>query len=145
MKHLFVPYEMALSLKGKGFDLRCLYAYCERGGWNKYTKKHDEITFILRTDGNPFGEFYAGKNWNNVTGANKNKIQCSAPTYQQVVDWFREKHNIIIELLYQEGTSNFSIMVGKIGELAWFSKQGETYPYYEALTEAINHAITLLP
>ena len=32
----FVSFEIAKKLKEKGFDRPCTYAYCEKGGWNKY-------------------------------------------------------------------------------------------------------------
>lgn len=57
----FAPFELAVKLKEKGFDIPCIYAYCEKGGWNKYKQEREPITYILRTDGNPFGSFYRGK------------------------------------------------------------------------------------
>lgn len=92
----FVPFEIAKKLKEKGFNVPCIYAYCEHGGWNKYTQKREPITYILRTDGNPFGTYYTGKNWNKEYETNKNKIQCSAPTISQVLKWLREEKKIYI-------------------------------------------------
>lgn len=94
----FVSFDIAKKLKEKGFDIPCIYAYCEKGGWNKYTQKREPITYILRTDGNPFGTYYSGKNWNEKYEINKNKIQCSAPTISQVLKWFREEKEIDIVL-----------------------------------------------
>lgn len=93
----FIPYELAIKLKQKGFDRPCIYAYCEHGGWNKYRQVHEPITHILRTDGNPFGTFYCGKNWNIKYETNKNKICCSAPTIFQILRWLREEKKIHIE------------------------------------------------
>jgi hypothetical protein len=95
----FVSYELAVKLKEKGFDKPCIYAYCEKGGWNKYTQKHEPITHIKRTDGNPFGSFYVGNNWNKEYKTNKNKIQCSAPTISQVLKWLRKEKKIHITVL----------------------------------------------
>lgn len=92
----FVTFEIAKKLKKKGFDRPCIYAYCEVGGWNKYKQVHEPITHILRTDANPFGTFYTGKNWNIEYETNKNKIRCSAPTISQVLKWLREEHSIHI-------------------------------------------------
>jgi hypothetical protein len=94
----FVDFNLAKRLKEKGFNVPCIYAYCEKGGWNMYTQKHEPITYILRTNGNPFGSYYVGKNWNKEYTNNKNKIQCSAPTISQILKWLREEKKISIEI-----------------------------------------------
>lgn len=94
----FVTFEIAKKLKEKGFDRPCIYAYCEKGGWNSYTQKHEPITYILRTDGNPSGSYYTGKNWNKEYKPNKNKIRCSTPTISQVLKWLREDKKIAINI-----------------------------------------------
>lgn len=96
LKKQFVSYNIALELKSIGFEEFCIYAYCNKGGWNKYEMIKEPIIQILKTDGNPFGQFYKGKNFNGNYDPNKNKIQCSAPLYSQVIDWFQENHNIYI-------------------------------------------------
>ncbi len=97
MQKQFVTYEIATMLKELGFDEPCLYAFCEEGGWNKYKRERERITYILKTDGSPFGTFFAGKNWNKEIIVNtKSKIQCSAPLWQQVIDWLREKHHLVL-------------------------------------------------
>ena len=92
----FVTFEIAKKFKEKGFDEPCIYAYCKKGGWNAYKQEHEPITYILRTDGNPFGNFYIGKNWNVKYETNKNKICCSAPTISQVLEWLREEKKIYV-------------------------------------------------
>ena len=95
MTNEFIPYEQALELKELGFDELCIYAWCNKGGWNKYKMIKEPITQILKTDGNPFGGFFSGKNWNKEIIPNtKNSIKCSAPLYQQAFRWFREKYDI---------------------------------------------------
>lgn len=70
MKHLFVPYEIALKLKEKGFNELCLANY------------YDEIEVgMMLTIGNKYGYKYN---------------QTPAPLYQQVIDWFREKYGLYI-------------------------------------------------
>ena len=111
MNEDFVTFELAKKLKEKGFDMACIYAYCEKGGWNSYTQKHEPITYILRTDGNPFGSYYTGKNWNKEYKTNKNKIQCSAPTISQVLKWLRDEKKIHIMMAtyshYPNNTHNW--------------------------------------
>ncbi len=90
MKNKYIPYQQSLELKELGFDEPCMYAWCVTV---KHRVEYDgEIS--LRTDGNPFGVYYKGKNFNEKYDSNKNKIQCSAPLYQQVFRWFREKYNL---------------------------------------------------
>jgi predicted ATP-grasp superfamily ATP-dependent carboligase len=117
MENLFVPYEIALKLKEKGFDEPSL-AY--------YDKDKDFIIGILNNIGL--------------------KRFISAPLYQQVVDWFREKHKIVIYVgLYdREDVNSWKYEITKYGEykLMGMSKQ---FPctYYEALTKAIEEALKL--
>lgn len=77
MKHLFVPYQIALALKEIGFDEECIYHYKHSGDG----KKRSSIpTFEMK-------EHF---------GANHNQIitRVSAPLYDQVIDWFIEKYDI---------------------------------------------------
>ena len=86
----FILYEQALALKELGFDEPCMYAWC-------ITPKHRveyDGKISLKTDGNPFGQFYKGKNFNKKYSPNKNKIQCSAPTWKQTFKFFRDKYNL---------------------------------------------------
>jgi hypothetical protein len=90
MKNEFIPYEQALALKGLGFYEPCMYAWCITP---EHRVEYDGKMF-LKTDGNPFGQFYKGKNFNGNFNPNKNRIQCSAPTFSQSFRWFREKYNL---------------------------------------------------
>lgn len=126
----FVSFEIAKKLKEKGFDRPCTYAYCEKGGWNKYKQVHEPITHILRTDGNPFGTFYTGKNWNIEYETNKNKIRCSAPTISQVLKWLRER-DIMVEIipsLVDDGTWTFSF---RIQTKKFYDRATTDYTSYE--------------
>jgi hypothetical protein len=68
MKHLFVPYEVAMLVKNLGFNEPCF-------GWYSNV---DELLTI-----------------ENVT-IDDCKITLLAPTYQQVIDWLRETYNSIV-------------------------------------------------
>lgn len=78
MKKLFVPYELALQLKEKGFDGECIGYYAYDYLNNKANALHLTDRPIKTTK---FKQKYLG-----------------APLYQQVIDFFREKHDIIIEI-----------------------------------------------
>lgn len=67
MKNLFVPYELALKLKEKGFNEQCLMVY----------ESKDSL----------IPESEAGSNYTNV----------DAPLYQQVQNWFYNRHKIFVE------------------------------------------------
>ena len=88
MKHLFLPYNLALLAKEKGFDEECLARWENfSDSWNNYSmwggiseiEKEEENFKLLLTE-NLLENYY------------KNVIK--APLYQQVIDWFREKHGI---------------------------------------------------
>jgi hypothetical protein len=68
----FVPYEPALALKELGFDEPCFAVYIDK-------------TLIIEDDW-----LYST---NQDTFIESNNI--TAPLYQQVFRWFREKHNLI--------------------------------------------------
>ena len=70
MEHLFIPYELALKLKEKGFDEPCFTKYLDEN-------KKLAHNYLYYLDHNAIG-------------------QINAPLYQQVIDWFRDKHKISI-------------------------------------------------
>lgn len=81
--NLFVPYEIALKLVG--FDEPC-FAYYRDGricGVNKWDRKDWEFHIISL------------KEITNTT----NEIVL-APTYQQVIDWLREKYKLHVYITY---------------------------------------------
>ncbi len=94
MKHLFVPYETKIptQLKEKGFNEPCFGDYRQWDGCKPWLEIHQ--------DTNP-------ESTSNYT------VECLAPTYQQVVDWFQKVHNIDIRTV--NNSSNFlTIKIYKI-------------------------------
>lgn len=67
MNHEFIPYEEALALKELGFDEPCLSLF------------HKDGLFVIQQT----------RNHNQFHGQ-----VCSAPLYQQVFRWFREKYRL---------------------------------------------------
>lgn len=131
MKHLFVSYEIAKELKEKGFDEECLYYYY--GG--------NELFSFIEND-KPL--------WMNHNNSTFNTC-CSAPLYQQVIDWLREKHNMNVYVDY--GCAEFKEDWGfgiketkptKTGftHLIKFSTGHKTYN--EALEAAIKESLKLI-
>ena len=73
LKKEFLPYELCLLLRDKGFEENCLGFYV---GKNKVPHLIDE-KIVLKT------KFKL-----------TSKVSLRAPLYQQVFDWFRETHNL---------------------------------------------------
>lgn len=137
MKHLFVPYELALKLKEKGFDEECFARY--NGGEFQLTKHQNWNLYpnVYRIDvpNTKIGLIKSGT-----------PVIISAPLYQQVIDWFREKYKIHV------AASSFPIYNGKYGYQ--YQRAGTSYgwtphfegnSYYEALNKAIEEALKLIP
>lgn len=86
MKEQFVTYEIALALKELGFDEKCFVIFFKgilnNGHHVNYISNEWESTF-----------------YRNKTNSEANSIDIvSAPLWQQVIDFFREKHDIDIEI-----------------------------------------------
>ena len=130
MKHLFIPYELAIIAKEKGFDKQCLAFYNGKG---------DEMLQSIDTD---FINFRS-------TG-----YCTTAPLYQQIIDWFREKYNIsILEALIPEGARKAKpeLFPGKHNFYLYFPDWNPTIPsngtwgeYYEALDKVIKETFKLI-
>lgn len=144
MKHLFVPYSIALAVKGKGYNEPCLT--------NFNPAFFNEEAHTLNNYPHPLDIGYK-----NSEGIDFNIV--AAPTYQQVVDWFRESNRTHIEIVaaddfhYQYAISQWAwndreqkqrVTSHVIGDHFMKTTSKPYFDYYEALTEAINHAITLI-
>ncbi len=114
MENLFVPYEIAKQLKEKGFDAETLAHYI-----------NNTELLIIR---------------NNYMHENHIK----APLYQQVVDWFREKHNTSIVQIPTVKMFCFGCFVPTNPHRPIGNKKFVEANYYEALNKAIEEAIKLI-
>lgn len=98
MKTLFVPYELAVIAKEKGFNEPCLFCY--RGEFDLYCHSLggylEDVEFKANSD---FKDY--------LVNERKPNYWISAPLYQQIVDWFREKHFLHIAVnidgIYEKG------------------------------------------
>lgn len=86
MKHLFVLYHLAKLALDKGFDEECLAWFSEDKElqiapdvWKKWTRLPCTNTNIIKVF---------------------NKDCIVSPLYDQLVSWFFDKHNILIEPLF---------------------------------------------
>lgn len=127
MRNLFVEFSIAEQLKKKGFNEPCIAEYYR-------------------------GEFMMNKTTNEYTNSNPNHFDhdfnCSAPMFDQVVNWFREKHNIIIEARLDTYSLNAFKNLGepcfKFKGFVFCMNTGE-YPTesYETKEDALMKAITI--
>jgi hypothetical protein len=113
MKKLFLPYELAIKAKEKGFDEKC-FAWYNCGNTIEYFG--DDLQL----------DMYAGE-----------KDRPLAPLYQQIVDWFIEKHNI-----HPNYGSNHSGWYWNITKTNGTTiKDQSDYNYFSTHYEALNKAI----
>ncbi len=98
IKKLFIPYKIALLAKEKGFDKPCLACYAKRATGENYLHianiGEDELFGLENINMDDKHEMYVCKI----------DSECSlAPLYQQLVDWFRNEHKIIIHIIRDGG------------------------------------------
>jgi hypothetical protein len=127
MEKEFVPYQQALELKELGFDEPC---------FGKFYHNHLEI----------------GGSWLN-SEFNKDKkdgnIFTSAPLYQQVFRWFREKYNLDSYIkpatLKTKRVYDYYIwFINEKEESDLFIGMNNEYSYEEAELECVKKLITTL-
>ena len=133
MKEQFVTYEIALKLKELGFDEICFAHYSDG---DLITK-----TAILKSS---TMQYYQQ---NNINPSNQYKDKkCTAPLWQQVIDWLRESKNIVMEVWY-DNTQNdgFSWLYEIYINNKEHEHNGSYYDsFYEAREAAILKAIEII-
>ncbi len=91
MKNLFLPYNLAVIAKEKGFSESCfgLYVTDNYGG----TKENPMLISVG-------GHWGSGINSSMIDCVkfNLKETECPAPLFQQMINWFRIKHDISIEV-----------------------------------------------
>jgi len=119
MKHLFVPSGIALMAKEKGFDEECISFYSN--GVLNMSRIESFDWYIVNSEMEKQGLNYV-----------------SAPLYQQLIDWFRYKHGIVIwiETAPYAYTFNFRFYIETSDNRQEGNKSKDYYKVYnEALIE----------
>ena len=119
MKKQFATYEISLALKELGFDERCL--------------GHFDIQSKV---------LYVGDTEMNVSVLSE--ILLPAPLWQQVIDYFREKHQIIIAIHAYHDLDDMDEVDQILWDFAlWDKDWNDTsdYTYYHSYEEAREAAI----
>jgi hypothetical protein len=141
MKDLFIPYELALIAKEKGFNEFCFGGYFyDREGARLLDWPEHGLMF--------FGQ---------INSEQTEPENCSAPLFQQIVDWFRNEHKIVLEMLHGgRHSTDFTYWGCKIfkpsnGLQTYINNPDltknndlQSYSYYEALNKAIEEAFKLI-
>lgn len=120
MKHLFVPYEIALLAKKNGFNEGCLTCFFNQN--------------IQRL----FGSDYVNEDFED------DDSRVTAPIYQQLIDWFRIEHDILIWV----ETATYVNMFNYRYYIETYDNKAEgmkTNNYYKALNDAIKKAFKMIP
>lgn len=143
IKHLFISFELALIAKEKGYDEPSLGYY----HYDKNGKLPAEFNHCL-----PKRDFFYPnyKNSEFPKPEETNAPMVSAPLYQQMIDWFRNNHNIHIEIYegHDEDKIWWNAELKKI-ELGYnyepINKEDIVEDsYYETLSKAIEEAFKLI-
>lgn len=126
--------ELCIKLKEKGFDDGCILQF--RG---EDTQPVCQMDYKLNYEKN--------SDYNN-----DNNYWLACPTYDQICEWFREKHNICVS---SDGILNKTVKPYAIWFIPTVTTMDEDYDspfdvdsitdnYYDALNEAINEALKLI-
>lgn len=126
--------ELCIKLKEKGFDEGCILQF--RGEDTQPVCQMDyKLNYKKNSDYN-----------------NDNNYWLACPTYDQICEWFREKHNICVS---SDGILNKTVKPYAIWFIPTVTTMDEDYDspfdvdsitdnYYDALKEAINEALKLI-
>ncbi len=142
MKNLFIPYELAVKLKEKGFKELNNHFYSQDGKL---------IPRILSSGNEPMNfepsDFY--ENFNTIAQYEvngKHQHVITAPTYQQVIDWFEKKELFINWDVKTTDVFEYTATVKGVVDynLKTFFGTGIFPSKEKALVKAIEEAIKLI-
>ena len=134
MKHLFVPYDIALMAKEKGFNEQTL-AYWNDGEFylnGSSPNKRDSDLKRLNETGFSIKKYDPSIPYK--------ELFFTAPLYQQLLDWLREKHDIYLWI--EKNQTNYC---GKIkSDITIFFDESFNESYYHAFDAILIHAFKLI-
>jgi hypothetical protein len=124
MEHLFLNKDLSLLATEKGYKGDYLAVY------------KDKTLHICVTSKDSYSHMHKGAGW------------VTAPLYQQIIDWFREKHDIhlFVELYTIEGKNvyAYTLISNKIPDEEVGTDNQYSNSYYIALNEGIKEAFKLI-
>jgi hypothetical protein len=123
LKDLFVPYDLAVMAKEKGFDLPCFACF----------GIHSQAFF------EPDGKLHRNGAMDGFDGYS---VRAAAPTHQQLTDWLREEHKI--HLTNIESRELYSFTVKWHNGICFNEMPCKGGEYYEAYNAALEVAMKLI-
>lgn len=130
MENLFIPYELAKLAKEKGYWGYGFGQWVCRETWNMKLKIF-EMKYVLDRFGRNKSLYYKAD-------------ECAAPVYQQIIDWFREKHTVVIWISFNQDSCKYEYQgLSNISKNPWFTDCGFV-SYHEAIDKAIEEALKLI-
>lgn len=133
---IFVPYEIALELKNKGYNHVWRYNYYLLSPLLEMTPTQTELNHEII-----FGDKY----YESYSERHPDDILVPSPMYQQVVDWFREKYNIHIEISTSGLPGKYKVFIpGTEHGFIYRNNEIEIFDYYDALDNGIIEALKLI-
>ena len=154
MKEQFVPYEIALKLKEKGFDEPCFGFYKSNGEYEDYHSYRNGKYYLCNT-----------KTISKLLDGENIAQKAIAPLWQQVIDWLCEVHNIEVDALrytYSGGVYQEKCYMWFVGQYDpkynheleeddnhWILNERKSQGYEfktkpEAISAGIEYALTLI-
>lgn len=163
MKHLFVPRYLASNLKEVGFDEYCFGFF--NGEDITYTTDMCRNTFLTWREGTMKGMVFTPEPADADTNPDYERLKwgmkITAPMWQQVVDWFKDKHSMFIDV-YPMELNKWGFSIEDISIKGFTRQNGElrksARPFYTpscygavlfdshnlALTKAIEESIVII-
>lgn len=145
MKEQFVPYEIALKLKEKGFDEPCI------GWWHSPTNNEHNLFLVENGEAENNNikldpeqpDMKDVVNWKQI--CEESKLGCSAPLWQQVIDWLEDKfsYHIVIYPIREFWEGDIRRITGKVNP-SFYRLLEATYSsrkdaQYALINEALKH------
>jgi hypothetical protein len=123
MDNMFVTYEIALMLKEKGFDEPCFGTYNSFGDFVQSNSGYP----LLKNSDKLYDDIWL-KHIQTHFPEHTPDMLCTAPLWQQAIDWLKSKGILITELW--DGWE--------------YAKLEEDFTYVQTKEQAIEHALTLI-
>lgn len=153
LKNLFIPYRLAVLAKEKGFNESCMTTYMPSPlppyKWSLQSI-HGIILYSKQQQSDSHKLDFTG--YLNSVPAHFGLKSVSAPLYQQIVEWLRDKHDILISVApYTSEEHMFdAVIIQKYSNVSGYRNKIQTSPnqvwhnYYEAFNYAIEESFKLI-
>jgi hypothetical protein len=136
MRKEFVPYNIALALKGLGFDEKCLADFMVFGDNESVNGRFGKTEPKLFTEGQERDLEFARKD----SGYPFVYHVCNAPLYQQAFDWIRNNYGLWANIEHTAGYDDYYVEIEDHNWPRVYSKDSlrvtDSYKSYEEAREA---------